>query len=68
MKGTIARWFDYRGFGFIDVEGQEKDVFVHTNDIKGGSPKIGDSVEFEIQESQKGPRAVNVEISVDVQQ
>jgi CspA family cold shock protein len=63
MKGTIARWFDYRGFGFINIEGQEKDIFVHTTDIKGASPQVGDSVEFEVQESTKGPRAINVEIA-----
>ena len=64
MKGTIAKWFDHRGFGFINVEGQEKDIFVHTNDINSeSSPKIGDNVEFEVQESYKGPRAVNVKIT-----
>jgi cold shock CspA family protein len=64
MKGKIARWFNFRGFGFIDVEGQEKDVFVHTNDIKGNSsPEIGDIVEFEVEESHKGQRAVNVKIA-----
>jgi CspA family cold shock protein len=64
MKGNIKRWFDYKGYGFIDVEGQEKDMFVHTSDIKGfSSPKIGDEVEFEVRESEKGPRAVNVEIA-----
>jgi len=45
MRGTIKRWFDFRGFGFIDVVDQEKDIFVHTSDIKGlTSPKIGDTV------------------------
>ena len=64
MKGTITKWFDYRGFGFIDVEEQEKDIFVHTSDVKGySSPQVGDSVEFEVTESYKGPRAVNVEIA-----
>ena len=63
MEGTIKRWFDFRGFGFINVVDQEKDVFVHTNDVKGlTGPKIGDSVEFEIEDSDKGTRAVNVEI------
>ena len=63
MKGRIVRWFDYRGYGFIDVEEQEKDIFVHTSDVKGfSSPQVGDTVEFEIRESYKGPRAVNVEI------
>ena len=63
MEGTIKRWFDFRGYGFIDVVDQEKDVFVHTSDVKGlTSPKIGDTVEFEIEDSVKGPRAVNVKI------
>lgn len=63
VKGVVARWFGFRGFGFIDVKGQEKDVFVHVSDVKGfSSPRVGDEVEFEIRESYKGPRAVNVEI------
>ena len=63
MKGTIKRWLDLRGFGFIEAVDQEKDIFVHTSDVKGlASPKIGDVVEFEIEDSDKGPRAVNVEI------
>jgi cold shock CspA family protein len=64
VKGIIKRWFDFRGYGFIDVEGQRKDVFVHVNDIEGlSAPKIGDVVEFEIAESYKGPRAVKVAIT-----
>ena len=64
MKGKIARWFEYRGYGFIDVDGQQNDVFVHTSDINGlSSPATGDEVEFEIRESDKGPRAVNVELA-----
>ena len=63
MRGKIARWFDFRGFGFIDVEGQEQDVFVHSSDINGfTTPHVGDTVDFEIRESPKGPRAVNVDI------
>ncbi|UCH03003.1 MAG: cold shock domain-containing protein [Candidatus Bathyarchaeota archaeon] len=63
MKGKIARWFDFRGYGFIDVEGQEKDLFVHTNDVTSvSSPEVGDEVEFEVGESYKGPKAINVKI------
>jgi CspA family cold shock protein len=63
MKGTINRWFDFRGFGFIGIEDQEKDVFLHTSDVKGfTTPHVGDTVDFEIRESPKGPRAVNVDI------
>jgi CspA family cold shock protein len=64
MKGTVARWFDFRGFGFIEVEGQEDDVFLHSSNVNGGAvPKVGDVVTFDVQEGPKGPRAVNVEIS-----
>ena len=64
MKGTIKKWFEFRGFGFIDVEGQDNDVFVHTSDVSGFvTPKIGDIVEFDVEESYKGPRAVHVEIT-----
>lgn len=63
MKGKIARWFEFRGFGFIDVEDKEKDVFVHTSDINGfTAPHVGDTVDFEVRETYKGLRAVNVDI------
>jgi len=64
VKGKIARWFEYRGFGFIDVEGRKNDIFVHTSDVKGiSSPTVGDTVEFDVRDSYKGPRAVNVVIA-----
>lgn len=64
VQGTIARWFDHRGFGFIDVEDQPNDIFVHVSDVKGFiSPRTGDDVEFEIRDTYKGPRAVNVELT-----
>jgi CspA family cold shock protein len=63
MKGTIKRWFDYRRYGFIDVVHQEQDIFVHINSIKGFHiPEIGDTVEFEVLNSHKGPKAVDVEV------
>jgi len=61
MKGTIARWFDNRGFGFIAVEGQSNDIFVHINDMEGYSnPQMGDEVEFDVSDTDRGPRAINV--------
>jgi cold shock CspA family protein len=67
LKGKIASWFNYRGFGFIKVEGQENDVIVHTSDLKRFfSPEVGDTVEFEFSDSYKAraryARAVNVEM------
>lgn len=61
MKGTIARWFENRGFGFIAVEGQDNDIFVHINDMDGYSnPQMGDKVEFDVSDTDRGPRAINV--------
>ncbi len=60
--GKIARLTD-RGFGFIAIEGEEKDLFFHSTELQGvefNDLKEGDTVEFEIGESPKGPNATNV--------
>ena len=62
-KGTV-KWFnDAKGFGFIEGEGIEKDIFVHHTSIQAEgfrSLSEGDEVEFEVTESPKGPKAENV--------
>jgi len=62
MEGKIARLTD-RGFGFISREGQEKDLFFHSNELKGvefDDLKEGDMVTFEVAEGPKGQNATNV--------
>ena len=62
MEGTIARLTD-RGFGFISREGEAKDLFFHSNELKGvefDELKEGDTVTFEVADSPKGQNAVNV--------
>ena len=62
QEGTIARLTD-RGFGFIKREGQEKDLFFHSNElvnVKFDELREGDKVTFEVAESPKGPNAVKV--------
>ncbi|MDD5568992.1 MAG: cold shock domain-containing protein [Candidatus Pacebacteria bacterium] len=62
MEGTIKNLTD-KGFGFIAIEGEEKDLFFHGNELKGVSYeelRVGDRVSFEKGESPKGPNAVNV--------
>ena len=62
MEGTVKRWLD-RGFGFIAVEGQEDQVFVHHTALDGVSELVeGQKVEFEVEDSPKGPRATNVKV------
>lgn len=61
-EGTIARLTD-RGFGFISVEGQEKDLFFHSNELQGvefDDLKEGDKVTFEVADGPKGPSATKV--------
>lgn len=63
MNGTIKKLTD-KGFGFITVEGQEKDVFFHSNSLVGvqfNELREGDAVTFEVENSPKGPNAVNVQ-------
>lgn len=49
-----------RGFGFITGE-DGKDVYVHSTAVEGGATlAVGDSVEYEVEMGQKGPRAKNV--------
>ena len=62
VQGTIARLTD-KGFGFIKVEGREKDLFLHSNElvnVKFDELREGDTLTFEVAESPKGPNAVKV--------
>jgi CspA family cold shock protein len=59
-KGKI-KWFDQtKGYGFIQQDDGEKDLFVHHSETDGSALKEGDSVEFEVGEGQKGPCATKV--------
>ncbi|NIR86043.1 cold shock domain-containing protein [Candidatus Bathyarchaeota archaeon] len=59
VKGKVKRWL--RGYGFIDSEEHDKDIFVHNSDIQGRNfLREGEEVEFEVESTYKGPRAVNV--------
>jgi len=62
MTGKIKRLTD-KGFGFIAAEGQEKDLFFHSNSLVGvqfNELSEGDELSFEIEKSEKGLNAVNV--------
>ncbi len=59
-----VKWFnDAKGYGFIQQDGSDKDVFVHYTAIQGEGFKTlaeGQKVEFELIDGPKGPQAANV--------
>ncbi|HDQ72947.1 MAG TPA: cold-shock protein [Chloroflexi bacterium] len=61
--GTV-QWFSrVKGYGFIRPDEQEEDVFVHYSAIRGEGYRNlneGQRVEFEVEDSPKGPQAVDV--------
>ncbi len=63
MEGTIKTLIADKGFGFITREGEAKDLFFHSKELKGvtfDELKVGDAVTFEVVEGEKGPAATNV--------
>jgi cold shock protein len=62
-QGKISRLVKDRGFGFITREGQDKDLFFHSSELQGVTfeeLQEGDTVQFEVSESPKGPNATKV--------
>ena len=62
-EGTVKWFSDKKGFGFVAPDDGSADVFVHFSDVQGDGYKTlaeNDKVTFEVQEGEKGPRAVNV--------
>ncbi len=62
MKGNIKRMISDKGYGFITVEGEEKDLFFHRTGTKGEFDDLneGDEVEFDLEETDRGTQANNV--------
>lgn len=67
MKGTVKTIVAEKNFGFITPEDGSKDIFFHASSLVGlefSQIKAGDMVSFDVEESEKGPRATNVTMAV----
>ena len=63
INGKV-KWFDGRkGYGFIEREDKEKDVFVHASAAEAASLELneGDALTFDVESGDKGPSAVNLQ-------
>jgi len=65
IKGKV-KWFNpTKGYGFIEREDKEKDVFVHSSAARAANLELreGDELTFEVENGEKGPAAINLQKS-----
>ena len=62
MEGIVKRWLSGRGYGFIQTDELDRDVFVHYTSLKNTRDLVeGEKVRFDLVQTEKGPKAINVE-------
>ena len=63
LTGKV-KWFNpTKGFGFIEREDKEKDVFVHVSAVRDAGMNgldEGQTLTFDVEDGPKGPSAVNL--------
>ncbi len=62
MQGTVKFFHNRKKYGFIEPEDEGEDVFFHVSEIDGETVEKGDEVEFEVEQGDRGPKAVNVKL------
>jgi len=68
LNGKV-KWFSgAKGYGFIERENEEKDIFVHFSAVKNSGLKYlkeGEQLTFEVEYSDKGTSAINLQKTVN---
>ena len=63
LTGKV-KWFNgKKGYGFIERDDKEKDVFVHASAVRDAGLRFlneGDVITFEVESGEKGPSAVRL--------
>jgi cold shock protein len=61
MKGTVKFFNNSKGFGFLVSDEDSKEYFVHQSGLQEGVMlNDNDPVEFDVEDGDRGPKAVNV--------
>ena len=61
MKGIIKSYSPQHGYGFIQAQGKDQDIYFHKKDWQGkNDPAIGNTVDFMWVMSPKGFKAIQV--------
>ncbi|MGF6147968.1 RNA chaperone/anti-terminator [Kingella potus] len=62
QTGTVARWHDDKGYGFIRCDDNGREVFFHISQFRADRrPECGDRVAFALAERQGKTQAVSVQ-------
>jgi len=64
LKGKVKWYNGTKGYGFIERDDKEKDVFVHSSAVRDAGLKFlneGDELNFEVENGDKGPSAVKLQ-------
>jgi cold shock protein len=67
--GTVKRYFDERGFGFLKPDGTGEELFFHVKSFEDRvEPHVGDRVEFELGADPRSgrTRAQNLTLMEDI--
>ena len=63
MKGVVKKIMDHRGYGFIDSEELDEDIFFHYSELHDTNLQeltIGQTVEFDVKDDPRCPQAVEI--------
>ena len=68
LKGVIRNWMVEKGYGFIESDDIEEDIFLWQGDLRSGKDLLfmtqGRPVEFTVRTREKGSQAFDVELAV----